>query len=96
VTNKPIQGISNSEKRRILFQTVEKLKELPRGWDSYDGVPMREDVATKVYELGLALIPKETSFHVIPLSDGGAQIEWHRDGIDVEIYVGAHEEANDD
>lgn len=88
--NEPVAGRSNSEKRRVLFRNVEEFERLPRNWDSYGGVPMDKKVAAKVLELGLALIPRETSFFVVPLSEGDAQIEWHRDGLDVEIYVEKH------
>lgn len=65
---------------------ISSLTALARGWDSYDGTPVEAGLAMQAVEflLNVAL------FHVpppaiVPLSDGGLQLEWHEGGVDLEI-----------
>ena len=53
------------------------LSGLPYNWDSYRGVPTTHDA---LHSLG--------GFAVVPCSDGGLQLEVHKNGYDLEIYVG--------
>lgn len=59
---------------------------LPANWDSYDAKridPRLRDVVLHTMESLLAPgTPKPT---LVPCSDGGVQVEWSRNGIDVEI-----------
>lgn len=52
------------------------LVELPGNWDSYGS-----------REITCAAIEAVASFSVVPLHGGGVQVEFHRDGFDVEIEV---------
>jgi hypothetical protein len=59
---------------------------LPRDWDTYGGVR----VSTKSVEDALGFLarflePDSSPPWVIPLSDGGLQLEWHRGGLDIEV-----------
>ncbi|MCY3874403.1 MAG: hypothetical protein OXF88_08930 [Rhodobacteraceae bacterium] len=62
---------------------VYRLTRLNAGWDGYDGVPVLSGVAEQALRL-LEAIGAHTQIapDVVPLSDGGLQLEW---------YVGDHE-----
>lgn len=49
---------------------------LDEGWDGDGALPISPEAIATVQ-----------SFSVVPLSDGGVQLEFHRDGFDVEIEV---------
>lgn len=63
--------------------SITEFVDLPQGWDGYDGLPVRFSVAEHARRL-LAAISGCTQLvpDVVPLSDGGLQLEW---------FVGAHE-----
>jgi hypothetical protein len=54
------------------------LESLKPGWDSYDALPISS-----------AAMDTLQSFSVVPCNDGSIQIEIHRDGINIEIEIGA-------
>ncbi len=68
--------------------SIIELMNLPRGWDGYDGLPVQPDVAenarrfTARIERSTQLVPV-----VVPLSDGGLQLEWFVDGYEVEVVI---------
>jgi hypothetical protein len=72
-------------------QTVRALEEiqlLPRNWDSYGSSPT--DPATvreAVRLLSTVMAPSTPPPFVVPLPDGGVQLEWHAGPIDLEIEV---------
>jgi len=55
-----------------------ELSWLVEGWDNDDGKPITS-----------AAIHTIESFATVPVSDGGIQLEIHRDGFDIEICIGA-------
>ena len=67
---------------------IAELTELASGWDGYDGVPVRPQVAKHAFEF-LKAIGKHTHFapDVIPLSDGGMQLEWFVGVYEVEVVI---------
>ena len=74
-----------------VVQRLFDLTRLPRNWDSYGGVAVtsanaRDALWFLVRFLESASVPP----WVVPLSDGGVQLEWHRDGVDLEV-VFSHE-----
>lgn len=54
-----------------------ELSRLLEGWDSASGKPITHAAMRCV-----------DSFATVPCSDGGIQLEVHRDGFDVEIVIG--------
>lgn len=63
---------------------------LPQGWDSYAGFPTSlASVEKTVLFLSRVLQPLSLPPTVIPLSDGGVQLVWSREGLDVEVTFGA-------
>lgn len=62
------------------------LRSLQPDWNSYGGKPITEEAIAGMKKL-LKLL--STPGWVVPLSDGGLQIEWHgKDDFDVEIEIG--------
>jgi hypothetical protein len=75
---------------RILIQTLVKLvalTNLPAGWDSYGAKPIRQRIIdAAVRWIPSLLQPSMPAPAVVPQVNGGVQLEWHRKGIDLEIY----------
>lgn len=63
----------------------DELCELPEKWDSYDAKRISLKVVLKATDLMRMLDMPEPS--IVPCSDGGVQLEWHRDGFDIEICI---------
>ena len=64
-------------------------RELKQDWDSYKSDPISQDAIDKAYDI-LSSLKKGTAakpFMIVPLSDGGVQIEWRgkRGALEVEI-----------
>lgn len=71
--------------------TVEKLAQLlslGANWDSYGARPVEPQLPLAVLRL-LASVMRNSSPppDVVPTSRGTIQLEWHRDGVDLEIDV---------
>jgi hypothetical protein len=62
------------------------LRNLQPNWDSYGAPAIDERCIQKAYWLWRQL---SGEWQVVPCSDGGVQLEQHRDGVDVEIRVSA-------
>lgn len=71
-----------------LIQTViEGISQFPPGWDGYGAVTPTEE-ALNVTQLILRNVPEYAPRpRVIPTTDGGIQIEWYRQGMDVTLEV---------
>jgi hypothetical protein len=68
------------------FRRIEALTALAHGWDSYGGQPVAADAAMgAVRFLAETAYPELPEPAVVPLADGGVQIEWHRGGLDIEV-----------
>lgn len=66
------------------------LVELSPGWDGHDGKPVDFDVAAFAIQFLLeTLEPEGPGPVIVPLSYGGLQLEWHEQGIDLEIEIEA-------
>lgn len=65
---------------------ISSLTALARGWDSYDATPVEADLALQAVEFLLNVaLPHVPPPAIVPLSDGGIQLEWHHGGVDLEI-----------
>ena len=59
---------------------------LPIGWDGYRGRPTSlHAVVTALTFLWSAITRETPAPSVVPLSDGGIQLEWHQKGWDLEL-----------
>ena len=70
--------------------TVCQLVDLPAGWDTYGGQPLK--LETGMFALKILngiMSPRLPVPHVVPIGSGGVQFEWHLPNYDLEIYVAA-------
>jgi hypothetical protein len=64
------------------------LGELPSNWDSYGGLPIEPSCAVGAAGLMLSLMDRTTPIpSLVPTNRGGIQLEWHENGVDLEIEV---------
>jgi hypothetical protein len=67
---------------------LRRLVDLPTGWDGHDGKPTTAASAIHALEiLGRIMRPGLPLPSIMPLSNGGVQLEWHRKGWDVEMEI---------
>jgi len=75
---------------RVAKRSAELLT-LPDGWDTYGS--SRVNPRAAAYALRLLLLISSTNTpapSLVPLADGGVQVEWHTDGADLEVEVAAN------
>lgn len=69
-----------------VMQGLVDLLTLTPGWNSYDAVAIDPDLVAQAVEMSNDLLPESCDVPaVIPLSNGGLQLEWRRDGASLEI-----------
>lgn len=72
-------------------RTIERLYgllSLPENWNSYGAARIRRDVIDFAATWVTGLFESETTAPaIVPTARGGVQVEWHRCGVDLEIYV---------
>jgi hypothetical protein len=67
-----------------------RLIELSDDWDTYGGKPLRHDTAMFALQvLNSLMTPAMPTPNVVPIGNGGVQIEWHQNSLDIELYVAA-------
>jgi hypothetical protein len=65
-----------------IITRIEDLRALKDGWDGHGGkAPTRAALGA----IHLWMMDAQ----IVPLSNGGIQIEWHRDGLDIEVEIDA-------
>jgi hypothetical protein len=75
---------------RDALATICRYAELPNGWDSYAGKPLRLDTGMFALQVLSSVMSESTPIpSLIPVASGGVQIEWHRNGLDIELYIAA-------
>ena len=73
-------------------QSLLGLLQLPRNWDGYGAVQVQEQIAQKMLMVLVEVTDNDAPTpSIVPLSDGGIQIEWHRRGRNLEIEFPAGE-----
>jgi hypothetical protein len=76
------------EWRRKAETRLIKLCGLPVGWDGHGGLPTDRDTAEFAASILAALmLPRVPMPSIMPMSYGGVQLEWHRNGWDIEIEI---------
>jgi len=69
-----------------LMQGFVDLLTLPDNWDSYGAGQIDSGLVREAMnQMDGLLAPGNLAPRVIPLSSGGLQLEWHRNGVDLEI-----------
>jgi len=70
--------------------SVTNLLRLPFGWDSYSAKPIDPRSAKAALDFLASLIGKQVQApQIVPTVSGGIQLEWHQNGIDLEIEISA-------
>ncbi|MCC7342476.1 MAG: hypothetical protein IT170_15450 [Bryobacterales bacterium] len=86
------------------LRKITELLQLAPNWDGYGASEVRQDVAAKTLTVLWNLLESDSPTpNVVPLSDGGIQVEWHRHGCSLELEFPAsgaasfyyYEEATD-
>jgi hypothetical protein len=68
------------------IQSLRDLLQLPGDWDGYGAVQIQERIAQKALMVLVEVMENDAPApSVVPLSDGGIQVEWHRRGRSLEI-----------
>jgi len=68
------------------------IKGLSHDWNSYGGKPVNRDLINgALFVLGQIMQANSPAPSVVPMGDGGIQIEWHRKQQDLEILFPADE-----
>lgn len=70
------------------IRQASELVRLPRGWNSYDAEPVSSEAVRDAIAFlvdAASSIPNVVAPAVVPTVRGGLQLEWHRQGIDLEI-----------
>ncbi len=66
---------------------------LPPNWDSYQARTIDPQIVHEAMNfINAVLAPTSPAPRVMPLSSGGIQLEWHRNGIDLEVVFDVGEE----
>ncbi|MGH7623697.1 MAG: hypothetical protein ACREOJ_00065 [Gemmatimonadaceae bacterium] len=69
-----------------ILSSIQRLSFLPKDWDSYGGRPVTFEAAFHALELLAGYLPSNSvPPSIVPGSDGGIQLEWHRHAGDLEI-----------
>ena len=73
---------------REIEASITDLVNLPQGWDGYNGRPVLSEVAEHARRL-MAAIGECTQLvpDIVPLSDGGLQLEWFVGAYEVEVVI---------
>lgn len=73
---------------RSALAKIEDLTALAPGWDGYNGKIIDATVAVQAVRFVLDhAYPSLPEPAIVPTSEGGIQIEWHRGGIDFEVSI---------
>jgi hypothetical protein len=68
------------------LERMNRLTALAVGWNGHDAQEIKGDMAmSAVTFLANVAYPGIAAPSIVPISDGGVQVEWHRGGLDVEI-----------
>lgn len=66
---------------------------LPPDWDSYGAGPIASRIVHDALNFANAVLgPTSPPPRVVPLSSGGLQLEWHRNGVDLEVVFDRDDE----
>ena len=82
---------------REAIRRAATLVQLPNGWNSYGARPVSPKTvhhATWFLREAASLIPNLATPSVVPTVGGGLQLEWHVQGVDVEIEFSADGSAS--
>ncbi len=71
---------------RPTVQALTDLLQLPQNWDGYGAAQVRKQIAQQALLVLVEVMENDAPIPgIVPLSDGGVQVEWHRRGKNLEI-----------
>lgn len=75
------------------INSLRNLSKLDYDWDSY-GAPPIDSNCIEIAQLFIEMVSQRfpPQPHIGPVPDGGVQIEWHRNGIDLEVEFSPDDE----
>ena len=69
-------------------EQVKEISKLKAGWDGFQAGPIRLDVIKfAIHVLQEIMLPNTPAPHLTPMSHEGLMLEWHQNGIDLEIEI---------
>ena len=74
-----------------VIRQASELVQLPPGWNSYGAKPIANEAVKAAIAFlveAIPAIPNVVAPAVVPTVRGGLQLEWHRQGVDLEIEFG--------
>ena len=75
---------------RSVFPAIQEFLRLPKGWDSYNGVPLKLDTGMFALQLLYDVMTPQTPVPLVaPTSGGGIQFEWHQPNFELELCIAA-------
>jgi hypothetical protein len=75
---------------RSVFPAIQEFLRLPKGWDSYKGVPLKLDTGMFALQLLYDVMTPQTPVPLVaPTSGGGVQFEWHQPHFELELCIAA-------
>lgn len=78
-----------------VLDRLQHLSKLTEGWDSYGGhYPSDESIFTALVVMSHVLEYDSSAPAIVPLSEGGVQVEWYGNGEELEIRVGVSGEIS--
>lgn len=84
------ESLAESDWPEVVYARLSELERLTEDWDSYGSKPVAPEVSARVRALLHQLMtPRTRTPQVVPLPDGGLQLEWHTLSSDLEICVPA-------
>lgn len=73
-----------------VLSELQRLAHLRTGWDSYGAPPIRWDACFFALLILQSSMRGDTPLpQVVPSSVGGVQLEWHEQGLDIELHITA-------
>ena len=73
---------------RDVIDKLNAILQLPRGWDSYDALPVNWGAAMfGLTALRTAMHSRTPTPSVVPTPEGAVQFEWHHSDLDIEFVV---------
>lgn len=61
---------------------------LPQNWNSYGSLPIEPATIRRAFQFMVQALPSQAPAPaIVPTPSGGIQLEWHQDGIDLEIEL---------
>lgn len=74
--------------RAVVEARLKKLGTYPHGWDGYQSSPPHPSVIAYARSVLNSVMQQDTPApSIVPMSEGGLQLEWHRNGYDIELAI---------